>query len=78
MRRCEKGEKLHFLQLSTEFFNEFSVRRLLRAPGGDTMLRIYMQAHCAALDTGGALQLHGDMDAGRRDPDDSDDNAILP
>ena len=62
MRRCEKGEKLHFLQLSTEFFNEFSVRRLLRAPGGDTMLRIYMQAHCAALDTGGELQLHGDME----------------
>ena len=62
MRRCEKGEKLHFLQLSKEFFDEFAVRRLLRAPGGDTMLRIYMQAHCAALDTGGELQLHGDIE----------------
>ena len=62
MRRCEKGEKLHFLQLSNEFFKEFGVRRLLRAPGGDTMFRIYAQAHCAALETGGAIQLHGDLE----------------
>ena len=62
MKREEQKEKLYFLQVSEKFFSELPVRRLLRASGGDTMLRIYLQAHCVALRTGGVLELHEDME----------------
>lgn len=61
MTREEQKEKLYFLQVSEKFFSELPVRRLLHASGGDTMLRIYLQAHCVALRTGGILELHEDM-----------------
>lgn len=62
MKREEQKERLYFLQVSEKFFSELPVRRLLRASGGDTMLRIYLQAHCVALRTGGVLELHADME----------------
>ncbi len=62
MKREEQKERLYFLQVSEKFFSELPVRRLLRASGGDTMLRIYLQAHCVALRTGGVLELHEDME----------------
>ena len=62
MTREEHKEKLFFLQVSEKFFSELPVRRLLHAGGGDTMLRIYLQAHCVALRTGGVLELHADME----------------
>lgn len=62
MKREEQKEKLYFLQVSEKFFSELPVRRLLRASGGDTMLRIYLQAHCVALRSGGVLELHEDME----------------
>ena len=62
MTREEQKEKLYFLQVSEKFFSELPVRRLLRASGGDTMLRIYLQAHCVALRAGGVLELHEDME----------------
>ena len=62
MTREEQKEKLYFLQVSEKFFSELPVRRLLHAGGGDTMLRIYLQAHCVALRTGGVLELHADME----------------
>ena len=58
MTRGEQREKLFFLQMSTDFMSELPIRRLLRASAGDTMFRIYMQAHCVALKTGGVLELH--------------------
>ena len=61
MTREEHKEKLFFLQVSEKFFSELPVRRLLHAGGGDTMLRIYLQAHCVALRTGGVLELHDGM-----------------
>lgn len=61
MTREEHKEKLYFLQVSEKFFSELPVRRLLHASGGDTMLRIYLQAHCVALRTGGVLELHEGM-----------------
>lgn len=62
MRREEQKQKLYFFQMSENFFSELPVRRLLHASGGDTMLRIYEQAHCVALRTGGVLELHADME----------------
>lgn len=62
MKREEQKERLYFLQVSEKFFSELPVRRLLRASGGDTMLRIYLQAHCVALRSGGVLELHEDME----------------
>ena len=62
MRREEQKQKLYFFQMSENFFSELPVRRLLRASAGDTMLRIYQQAHCVALRTGGVLELHADME----------------
>lgn len=62
MTRGEQREKLFFLQMSTDFMSELPIRRLLRASAGDTMFRIYMQAHCVALKTGGVLELHAGIE----------------
>lgn len=58
MRREEKREKMYFLQMSSKFFEEIAVKRLVLTGGNDALV-IYLRIWCKSLETGGVIELTG-------------------
>ncbi len=58
MRREEKREKMYFLQMSSKFFDEIAVKRLVLTGGNDALV-IYLRIWCKSLETGGVIELTG-------------------
>ena len=58
MRREEKREKMYFLQMSSKFFEEIAVKRLVMTGGNDALV-IYLRIWCKSLETGGVIELTG-------------------
>lgn len=52
MKREEQKIKLHFLQMSSDFFEEDAVQDLLEEKNGNDYMVYYLRAHCAALKHG--------------------------
>lgn len=53
----QESERIHFLQLSSSLLYNTGIKNFFSTPGGDTLLRIYIEAHCAALQTGGVIEV---------------------
>lgn len=53
----QESERIHFLQLNSSLLYNTGIKKLFSTPGGDTLLRIYIEAHCAALQTGGVMEI---------------------
>ena len=68
MGTTEEGkapDKIMFLQLNNRFLYDSPVRNLLAVSGGDTLFRIYIQGHCAALNTNGVIDVPDYIEAAR-------------
>ena len=68
MGTTEEGnvpDKIMFLQLNNRFLYDSPVKNLLAVSGGDTLFRIYIQAHCAALNTNGVIEVPEYIEAAR-------------
>lgn len=65
MKRDEQKIKLHFLQMSSDFFEEDAVQDLLEEKNGNDYLVYYLRAHCAALKHGeaGILEIPAGKDS---------------
>lgn len=65
MKREEQKIKLHFLQMSSDFFEEDAVQDLLEEKNGNDYLVYYLRAHCAALKHGeaGILEIPAGKDS---------------
>ncbi len=51
------SERIHFLQLNSSLLYNTGIKKFFATPGGDTLLRIYIEAHCASLQNGGVMEI---------------------
>lgn len=53
----KESERIHYLQLNSGLLYETGIKKFFTTPGGDTLMRIYIEAHCASLQNGGVMEI---------------------